>query len=106
MNKKAYQKEVKKIIGQIVKNYKPEKIILFGSFAFGKPKENSDVDLLVIKKTKKRFIKRLFEICKYINSWMGTDILVYTPEELKEALNEENYFIKEITQKGKLVYGK
>lgn len=100
------KKEVKKIVSQIVKHYKPEKIILFGSFAYGKPKENSDVDLAVIKKTKKRFIKRLFEICQYIDSWMGTDILVYTPEEWEEALEEENYFIREIAKKGKVVYAK
>ncbi|MCD6148745.1 nucleotidyltransferase domain-containing protein [bacterium] len=100
------RKEVEKIINQIVKNYKPERVILFGSFAYGKPKENSDVDLVVIKKTKKRFIKRLFEVSGYIHSWLGTDILVYTPKEWKEALEEENYFIKEIAKKGKIVYAK
>ena len=103
---KFQQKEIKKITKQIVKKYKPEKIILFGSFAFGRPKENSDIDLVVIKKTRKRFMKRLFEICRCIKSWMGTDILVYTPKEWKEALTEENYFIKEIAQKGKVVYAK
>lgn len=48
------QKEIKKITGQIVEKYKPEKIILFGSWAYGKPKENSDIDLMVIKKNKKK----------------------------------------------------
>jgi predicted nucleotidyltransferase len=100
------KREIQKIVNQIVKNYKPEEIILFGSFAYGKPKENSDVDLVVIKKTRKKFIKRLFEVCKYIDSWLGTDILVYTPKEWKEALEEENYFIKEIAKKGKVVYAK
>ena len=98
------KKEIKKIVDQIAKNYKPEKIILFGSFAYGRPKENSDVDLVVIKKTKKRFIKRLFEVCQYVKSRLGTDILVYTPKEWKEALEEENYFIKEISQKGTVIY--
>jgi len=105
MNKK-YQKEIKKITQQIVEKYKPEKIILFGSFAHGRPKENSDVDLVVIKKTRKRFMRRLFEICQHIESEMGTDILVYTPKEWEEALDEENYFIKEISKKGKLIYAK
>ena len=100
------QKEIQKIVNQIVENYKPEKIILFGSFAYGKPREESDVDLAVIKKTRKRFVKRLFEVCKYIKSRMGTDILVYTPKEWEKALEEEHYFIKEIAQKGKVVYEK
>jgi len=102
--KEDNQIEIKKITRQIVEKYKPEKIILFGSFTYGKPKENSDVDLLVIKRTKKRFGSRLFEVAKIINSEKGTDILVYTPKELKEAVEEENYFIKEIIQKGKLIY--
>lgn len=100
------KKEVEKIINQIVKKYKPEKIILFGSFASGKTKENSDVDLLVIKKTKDRFTTRLFKIAEIIKSSLGTDILVYTPKEWKSALEEENYFIEEINKKGKLVYAK
>lgn len=100
------QKEVKKIVDQIVKAYRPEKIILFGSFASGKPKENSDVDLVVIKKTKERFTARLLKIAGVIKSSLGADILVYTPKEWRDALEEENYFIKEIAQKGKLVYAK
>jgi predicted nucleotidyltransferase len=101
-----YQKEIKKIVDQIVRNYKPERIILFGSFACGKIKENSNVDLAVIKKTKERFTTRLLKVAGMIKSSLGTDILVYTPKEWNEALKEENYFIKEITQKGKIVYAK
>jgi len=100
------QKEIKKIVDQIVEGYKPEKVILFGSFASGKPKENSDVDLVVIKKTKERFPSRLLRIAGIVKSSLGADILVYTPKEWKEALEEENYFIKEIAEKGKLVYAK
>lgn len=48
------QKEIKRITKQIVKNYNPEKIILFGSFAYGKPKPSSDIDLLIIKKSRKK----------------------------------------------------
>lgn len=100
------QKEIKKIVGQIIKGYKPEKIIIFGSFASGKPKENSDVDLVVIKKTPEKFTARLLKIAGMIKSSLGTDILVYTPKEWEEGLQEENYFMKEIVKKGKLVYAK
>lgn len=99
-------KEVKKITNQLAEKYKPEKIILFGSFAYGKPKKNSDIDLLVIKKTKLPFPRRLLEVAEYIDSDSGTDILVYTPREWENALKEENYFIKEINEKGKVVYAK
>ncbi len=106
LTKKAEQVEIKRITGQLVKNYKPEKIILFGSFARGKQKENSDVDFLVIKKTKKRFGARLFEVAKIIDSEMGTDILVYTPKEWERGLRRNYYFFKEIKSQGKLVYEK
>lgn len=106
MDKEKYQGEIKKIVQQIVERYKPEKIFLFGSFASGQPKENSDVDLLVIKKTKKRFGARLFEVAQFIKSKMGTDILVYTPKEWREGLRRNYYFFKEIENKGKLVYEK
>ncbi len=76
-----HQKEIKKITDQIVKKYKPEKIILFGSYAWGNPTEDSDVDLFIVRNTRKRFGSRLFDVAKVIDSKMGTDALVYTPKE-------------------------
>jgi predicted nucleotidyltransferase len=101
-----YQTEIKKITESIKKHYKPEKIILFGSYANGKPRENSDIDLVVIKKTKDRFIRRLFKVVEGINSDLGTDILVYTPEEWRERIKKKHYFFMEIAQKGKVIYEK
>lgn len=100
------QKEIKKITDQIVKRYKPEKIILFGSYAWGKPTKDSDVDLFIIKKTDKKFGSRLFDVAKVINSEMGTDALVYTPKEWEDGLEKKYYFFKEINNKGKLIYEK
>lgn len=97
-------KEVNKIIKQIKKGYNPEKIILFGSFAYGRPKKNSDVDLMIIKKTKERPIQRMMNAAKLVKSPLGTDILIYTPKEWETALKEQNYFIKEVEKKGKIVY--
>ena len=88
------QKEIKKITDQIAKKYKPEKIILFGSYAWGKPTEDSDVDLFIVKKTNKRFGSRLFDVAKIIDSEMGTDALVYTPKEWKDGLKKNITFLK------------
>ena len=103
MNKNK-QKEIEKIIGQIEDKYQPEKIILFGSYASGRPKKNSDVDLVVIKQTRERFVRRLMRMAEIVRSSLGTEILVYTPKEWQDALREENYFIKEIAKNGKVVY--
>jgi predicted nucleotidyltransferase len=100
------KKEIKKIINQIVKNYRPEKIILFGSKAKGKVKASSDIDLAIIKKTKENFIERLKKIAKIVKTWEAVDILVYTPEEWEKNLNENHYFFKEIEKTGKILYEK
>jgi len=102
------QLEIKKITRHIVKNYKPKKIILFGSFAWGKPTEDSDVDLFIIKDSGKRRIDREREVSKYLfgYNFPAMDILVYTSKEVKKRLDIGDSFIKDIFSKGKLLYGK
>ena len=103
-----HQKEIKKITDQIVKKYKPEKIILFGSYAWGKPTENSDVDLFIVKKSKKRRIDRGRELRRMLfgNDFPAMDVLIYTPKELEKRISMEDFFIKEILSKGKVFYDK
>lgn len=100
-----YQKELKTIVKQIVDKYNPEKIILFGSFVFGKENKNSDIDLLIIKNTKKDQYKRIPEArsCLY-NINKAFDILVMTPKEIKKRLKLGDFFIEEIIEKGKILY--
>ncbi len=101
------QTEIKKITRQLVKNYKPEKIILFGSFACGKPTKDSDVDLLVIKDTKKEYYKRIPEVRSYLrNINHAFDILVMTPKEIIKRLKLGDFFIKDIINRGKVLYGR
>ena len=99
------QKEIKKIVRQIVKKYKPEKIILFGSFARGEIKPSSDLDLFIIKKSElpRRF--RITRVEKLLGSTpFPVDILVYTPKEVEERKTLGDFFIKNILEKGKLLY--
>lgn len=101
-----YQKELKQTVKKIVTKYKPESIHLFGSYAWGKPDYNSDVDLLIIKKTKKEFLRRNFEIRKIIDGVMPVDILVRTPKEVKKRLDLGDFFYQDIIEKGKCLYEK
>ena len=102
----------KKIIASIIEkirdNYKPDKIILFGSYAYGNPRKDSDIDLLIIKKTKARHIDRsvrIREILKEENRFVAIEPLVYTPEEINKRLELEDDFIKTILDKGDVLYG-
>ena len=100
-------KKIKKIVDQIKKKYKPEKIILFGSFAYGKPNKDSDVDLFIVKKTKETRIKRHLKVDRMLlDRDIPLDILVYTPQEIKKRISLGDFFIKNIIQKGKILYAK
>ncbi|MDI6591716.1 MAG: nucleotidyltransferase domain-containing protein [Patescibacteria group bacterium] len=100
------QKEIEKIVQQIVEKCKPERIILFGSFAYGKPKPSSDVDLLIIKKSKKKKVERIKEILMKVESPLPLEPLVYTPKEIQERLNLGDFFFQTIFKKGKVLYEK
>jgi len=104
---KKAEKEVKKITETIVEKYKPEKIILFGSFAYGKPTRDSDVDLFIIKKTNKSRKERHFEVDRLLlDRTIPLDILIYTPKEVRERLNLGDFFIQEVNKQGEVVYEK
>lgn len=97
-----------KHINQIVKNlkrYKPKKVILFGSRAWGKPGKDSDIDLLIIKKTKQNPYKRIPEARSYLHDvdW-AFDLLVLTPAEVEKRLRLGDFFIENIIKKGKVLY--
>lgn len=94
---------VSNIINQL-KPYNPEKIILFGSYASGSPTEESDVDLLVIKKTSSSFLERQKQVHLLLKTAAAIDVFVLTPEEFKKA-KQNNLFIKEAAENGKIVYG-
>lgn len=97
--------KVKQIVDELVKNYQPEKVILFGSRVHGKTHEWSDVDLVVIKKTDKKFRDRIGEASSSFRHILPVDIIVYTPEEFIRMSNE-NWFVKEeVVRKGQVVYG-
>ena len=101
---KITQQKIKKICQVIAEKFKPEKIILFGSFAWGRPTFDSDVDLLIIKKTKKDFIQTQMKVRRIINGELPVDILVKTPAELEKRLRLRDFFFEDVIKKGEVVY--
>ncbi|MEM3563272.1 MAG: nucleotidyltransferase domain-containing protein [Candidatus Jordarchaeaceae archaeon] len=103
--------DIKKLLWEIVEKlkseYKPLKIILFGSYAYGNPGEDSDIDLLILKDTGGRRVDRFVEVKRIIcdpNRRIPVSALVYTPEELEERLRMGEDFVKEIVEKGIVLY--
>ena len=104
---KKYQAELKKILETVIEKYKPEKVVLFGSTAKGNMEEGSDIDLLAIKKTRKRRVDRILEVSRYLeDTFLPVDILVYTPEEFLQAQADNLMFIEEVVNHGKVIYEK
>lgn len=96
-------RKVSQIINQI-KPYKPEKIILFGSYAWGKPTPDSDVDLLIIKKTDEPFLVRQEKVQLLLRTKTPVDAIVFSPKEFRAACKKSS-FVREIAQRGKILHG-
>ena len=101
---KVNQKAISAFALQIAKKFKPQKIILFGSYAYGKPKKESDVDMLVIMSFEGKGSRKASEILIETDPRFPIDLLVRTPDQIKKRLELGDFFIKEITQKGKVLY--
>lgn len=103
-----FGKIITEILDRILKGYKPKKVILFGSYAYGEPTEDSDIDLLIIKNTNKRPIDRWVEVKRLLRDITRTvpvAPLVYTEKEIKQRIAIKDFFIEEILEKGDVLYG-
>jgi predicted nucleotidyltransferase len=101
------ERKFKYFFKKLIDNYKPEKIILFGSYARGDVNEASDIDLVIIKSdVPDNFLRRLDEIMEYNDGSISIDFLVYKPEEIREMLKRKNRFIATILKEGTIIYEK
>jgi len=95
------------IVRRIVTALHPERVILFGSYAYGKPSDHSDVDLLVILETDARPADRYLAVSRLIRPRpFPLDIVVKTPDEITQALVKGDNFISEIVTQGRVLYAR
>jgi len=87
-----------------LKEYEPERIILFGSQARGNVDQYSDLDVIIIKETDERFLDRLKTIYELVQPRFAMDVLVYTPQEFTEMQKRGNSFIEMVLKEGIVVY--
>src|SRR5712692_4962689 len=88
---------------RIAERFQPDKIILFGSYAYGKPHNESDVDLLVIMRTRNA-IDQSIRIKTAFKRLFSLDLIVRTPWQIERGLKDDNWFLREIIEKGKVLY--
>lgn len=95
------------ITRKITECFNPEKIILFGSYAWGKPDRDSDLDLFVVMESRDRPIKRAASIRSVLRDiYVPMDILVRTPEELMHRINIGDPFYKRILKEEQVIYAR
>ena len=102
------QEVIRRIVARVVEGYRPEKVILFGSYARGVPTEDSDVDLLIVKETDRPPGERWSEVKRLLRGVAPTvpvSPLVFTPAEIQERLKLRDFFIEDVLKTGEVVYG-
>ncbi|MBC7227677.1 MAG: nucleotidyltransferase domain-containing protein [Thermoflexales bacterium] len=98
-----FQEELERIL-QALRPYRPQKVILFGSFARGDDHGLSDVDLVIIRETDRPFVERIGEVLALCDSLLPVEPLVYTSAEFAHLVEERNPFIEQVLREGKVIY--
>ena len=99
------REQLQEVVQRIKRACDPQRILLFGSHAYGKPMPDSDVDLLVVMESNERAAARSAAIAKaLLDIPFPMDILVRTPDEIRHRLNIGDYFIREILERGEVLY--
>lgn len=95
---------IKKLCAQIAQEFNPEKIILFGSQAYGRPTVESDIDLLVVMNYEGSPFQQAGEILKRLQVWMPVDLIVRSAADVEQRLRIGDQFMREILERGKVMH--
>ncbi|NUO84131.1 nucleotidyltransferase domain-containing protein, partial [candidate division KSB1 bacterium] len=96
--------QIQEAARRIGKEFHPQRVILFGSYARGKPTPDSDVDLLVITQVEKRNADKAVEILLRVRPPFPIDLLVRTPQQVQERLALGDFFMREVLEQGQILY--
>jgi predicted nucleotidyltransferase len=101
------RQDLDKLLRKLIAAYSPQQVFLFGSYAYGEPDQDSDLDLLIVKETKQTPFQRRVEVGRIVqDKSRRTPIqpLVITPRELGERIKNGDPFLTEIVERGELLY--
>lgn len=105
--KRIPMRTIRALVKHIAEKFNPEKIILFGSHAYGKPTAWSDVDLLVVMETPKGELETIMEIVRSLPPILfSVDILARSSNTIKKREMMGDQFMKEIIVKGRILYAR
>jgi predicted nucleotidyltransferase len=96
--------DIEQAVEEIVRQFAPERVLLFGSYAYGEPTPDSDVDLLVTMDMDVRPVDQAVAIRQAVRFPFPLDLLVRTPQQIEERLQLNDPFFKEVLTRGVLLY--
>ncbi len=94
---------IRRYVRQIVEKFQPDKVILFGSYARGEQRDGSDVDLLVVMPAWNEMSKAS-RIRWELKAPFSLDLIVRTPKHLQRSLDENDWFLRDVMETGKVLY--
>lgn len=96
---------IRRFARQIAERFHPDKIILFGSYAYGTPHNESDVDLLVVMPAYE-VVAQAIRISGTFERLFSHSIIVRTPRQIERGLRDDDcdWFLREVIDKGKVLY--
>ncbi len=97
-------RDIRRVAGEIGRRFQPERVVLFGSYACGKATPDSDVDLLVIMPHEGKPWEKSVQIRLEVRPPFPADILVRSPEKVRERLEMGDDFVREVVQTGIVLY--
>jgi uncharacterized protein len=98
------EKSIQELRDRIAEEFRPQRIIMFGSFAEGAATECSDLDLLIIMRYAGSGLRKAVEILNRIQPRIPVDLVVRTPEEIKKRMQANDFFLTDILRRGRVLY--
>src|SRR6266705_1401639 len=98
------QAQIRQLCTRIAREFKPEKIILFGSHAYGQPTPESDLDVMVVMQFAGDPLEPAVTMLNRLNMLIPIDLLVRTPEQIQQRLEMGDSFMRDIIERGKVIY--
>ncbi len=98
------RKQINAFVAQVVRQFHPQRVVLFGSYAYGTPSADSDVDLLVVMNHRGHSALQAAEIRKQIRAGFPLDLLVRSPRVIQVQLARDDFFITEILERGETLF--
>jgi predicted nucleotidyltransferase len=97
--------EIQKLADNIARQFCPEKIILFGSYARGEAGPDSDVDLLVVMAHEEHASRKAAEITQRVHPrHFALDLIVRSPKTLRKRLQMNDWFVRDLMSEGRVLY--